>query len=118
MRSRPPPPPGLKRFGLLPFENLPVLPDRPTILGVVFRGSVLEQLLDQLACAHVVRFSDHEPKQQAYADLAAFFDHAIAGFPPHAQPVRNEKLFNQTYLAEQLTRQQCALFDRATAAPC
>lgn len=110
--------PGSSDLAYSPSKLYPYFLTGRPILGLVFRDSVMESLIDELGCAHVVRFSDHEPKQQAYADLAAFFDHAIAGFPPHAQPVRNEKLFNQTYLAEQLTRQQCALFDRALAAPC
>ncbi len=109
--------PGSSDLAYSPSKIYPYyLTSRP-ILGLVFRDSVMESLLDELGCAYMVRFADHEPKQQAYADLAAFFDLAIAGFPPDSRPVRNEQLFHRTYLAEQLTRVQCALFDRATASP-
>jgi len=37
------------------------------------------------------------------------------GFPPGSLPERNEALFRREYVAETLTRRQCALFDRATA---
>lgn len=108
--------PGSSDLAYSPSKIYPYyLTGRP-ILGLVFRDSVMESLLDELGCAYMVRFADHKPKQQAYADLAVFFDRAIAGFPPGSQPVRNEKVFNQTYLAGQLTVQQCALFERATAA--
>lgn len=90
------------------------LTGRP-ILGLVFRDSVMERLIEELNCAHVVRFDDQEPKEQAYADLGIFFDLAIAGFPAGSLPVRNEKLFNETCLAEDLTRRQCELFDRLPA---
>jgi hypothetical protein len=109
--------PGSSDLAYSPSKVYPYyLTGRP-ILGLVFRDSVMESLLDELGCAYMVRFADHEPKQQAYVDLAAFFDLAIAGFPPDSRPVRNETLFNRTYLAEQLTVQQCALFERATIAP-
>lgn len=108
--------PGSSDLAYSPSKIYPYyLTGRP-ILGLVFRDSVMESLLDELSCAYLVRFADNEPKEQAYADLASFFDHAIAGFPPDSQPVRNDALFNQTYLAEQLTRQQCALFNRVAAA--
>jgi hypothetical protein len=107
--------PGSSDLAYSPSKLYPYyLTGRP-ILGLVFRDSVMENLIDELRCAYTVRFADLEPKQPAYADLARFFDLAIAGFPPETRPARNELLFNATYLAEQLTRQQCALFDRAVA---
>lgn len=109
--------PGSSDLAYSPSKLYPYyLTGRP-ILGLVFRHSVMESLIDELGCAYMVRFADQEPKQQAYADLATFFDQAIAGFPAQTRPVRNEALFNRTCLAEQLTRQQCALFERATVAP-
>jgi hypothetical protein len=107
--------PGSSDLAYSPSKLYPYyLTGRP-ILGLVFRDSVMENLIDELRCAYVVRFADQEPKHQAYADLAAFFDFALTGFPLESRPARNEALFNRTYLAEQLTRQQCALFDRAAA---
>ncbi len=105
--------PGSSDLAYSPSKIYPYFLTGQPILGVVFRNSVMERLLDDLGCATMVRFSPPEPKEPAYADLAAFFDRAIAGFPPGSLPVRNEKLFNQTYLAEELTQRQCALFDRA-----
>jgi hypothetical protein len=104
--------PGSSDLAYSPSKLYPYyLTGRP-ILGLVFRDSVMEKLLLELNCAFLVRFADREPKEQAYADLATFFDLATAGFPAGSLPVRNEELFNRAYLAEHLTRQQCALFNR------
>ena len=105
--------PGSSDLAYSPSKLYPYFLTGRPILGVVFRNSVMESLLDELQCAVLVRFDNAEPKDQAYAEIAAYFDRVIAGFPPGSLPVRNEILFNQTYLAEKLTRRQCALFDRA-----
>jgi hypothetical protein len=86
--------------------------ERP-ILGVVFRGSVMEGLLDELGCAFMVRFAEGMPKDDAYARIAQFFDLALERFPAESLPARNEAVFRARYLAEELTRQQCALFAAA-----
>jgi hypothetical protein len=105
--------PGSSDPAYSPSKTYPYyLTGRP-ILGLVFKHSVMEHLLDELSCAHVVRFAEGEPKDQAYAGLAVFFDLAVAGFPPESEPRRNEHLFNQTYLTAELTNRQCGLFDRA-----
>jgi len=88
------------------------LTDRP-ILGLVFRDSVMERLLDELSCAYVVRFREREPKEEAHAGLYRFFDYVLDGFPDGVLPKRNQQHFNTYYLAEELTRRQCALFERA-----
>jgi hypothetical protein len=88
------------------------LTDRP-ILGIVFRDSVMERLLDELACGYVVRFRERDPKEEAYARLHRFFDYTLDGFPAQALPERNREHFNAHYLAEELTRQQSLLFERA-----
>jgi hypothetical protein len=88
------------------------LTGRP-ILGLVFTGSVMEELLNDLSCAYMVRFSEHEDKEAAHEALCRFFDLALDGFPPGSLPPRNEANFDIHYLAETLTRQQCALFERA-----
>ncbi len=83
------------------------------ILGLVFRRSVMEKLLEELACADLARFSENEQKDEAYSELHRFFDRTLAGSPAGAPAPRNEAYFRSRYLAEELTRQQCALFDRA-----
>ena len=107
--------PGSSDLAYSPSKIYPYFLTGRPILGIVFRDSVMERLLDELNCAHLARFSDREPKDQAYATIAAFFDQAIVGFPPGSLPERNEALFRREYVAETLTRRQCALFDRATA---
>jgi hypothetical protein len=90
------------------------LTGRP-ILGVVFQNSIMERLLDELACAYLARFRADAPKDEAYAGLERFFDAIFDGFPAGMLPVRNEAHFRAYYLAEELTRLQCRLFDRALA---
>jgi hypothetical protein len=85
------------------------------ILGLVFYNSVMAQLLEELACTHLVRFPLYGPKEEAYASIHKFFDLAVAGFPAGSLPVRNEALFQRAYLADTLTRMQCELFERALA---
>jgi len=109
--------PGSSDLAYSPSKIYPYFLTGRPILGLVFRNSVMERLLDELGCAFMVRFADTEPKEQAYADLATFFDLVIAGFTPGSLPARNEEMFKRCYLAEELTRQQCALFDRALAPP-
>jgi hypothetical protein len=75
----------------------------------------MERLLDELACAYMVRYHDHEAKDAAHAQLYTFFDLAIAGFPLGSLPERNTAQFNSHYLAEELTRRQCVLFAQALA---
>lgn len=105
--------PGSSDLAYSPSKLFPYFLTHRPILGIVFRNSVMERQLDELNCAIMIRFTIEENKESAYAALAAFFDALIAGFPPGSLPVRIEELFNQTYLAESLTRRQCELFDRA-----
>jgi len=86
------------------------------ILGLVFRDSVMERLLDELSCAYLVRFAEREyKKHEAYQRLHHFFDLALAGFPAGSLPERDDARFAAHCLASELTRQQCALFDLAVA---
>jgi hypothetical protein len=55
------------------------------------------------------------PKDDAYADLARAFDLALEDRLLTALPPRNEAYFEANYLAEESTRRQCALFERAIA---
>ena len=107
--------PGSSDLAYSPSKIYPYyLTGRP-ILGVVFRGSVLEELLDQLACAHVVRFDLAGSKAAAHDALCQFFDLTFAGFPPGTFPPRNDTYFATHFLAETLTARQCELFDQAVA---
>lgn len=109
--------PGSSDLAYSPSKIYPYFLTGRPILGLVFRDSVMESLLDKLDCAFMVRFADQEPKDQAYADLATFFDLVIAGFPPGSLRARNEEFFEQNYLAKELTRRQCALFNRIVSSP-
>jgi hypothetical protein len=109
--------PGSSDLAYSPSKIYPYyLTGRP-ILGLVFRDSVMESLLDELACAYMVRFRQNEPKDEAYAGLHRFFDLALSGLVAESLPLRNEAYFRREYLAEELTRQQCELFDRALRPP-
>lgn len=107
--------PGSSDLAYSPSKIYPYFLSGRPILGIVFRQSVMENLMDELNCATLVRFTPGEPKDTAYAALATFFDQALAGFPLGSLPVRAEAQFAQLYHAPQLTRRQCALFDRAIA---
>lgn len=105
--------PGSSDLAYSPSKIYPYyLTGRP-ILGLVFRDSVMESLLDELSCAYMVRFRQNEPKDEAYVELHRFFDLALDGKLANSLPVRNEAYFREHYLADELTRQQCGLFERA-----
>ena len=105
--------PGSSDLAYSPSKIYPYyLTGRP-MLGLVFRDSVMEQLLDELSCAYMVRFRQAEAKDEAYARLHEYFELALAGFPAGSLPVRRDAYFRENYLADELTRQQCVLFDRA-----
>jgi len=78
---------------------------------------VMERVLDELACACIVRFREREPKDEAHAALEEFFGLLLAGRAADTQPLRNEAAFRTGYLAAELTRRQCELFARALAPP-
>jgi hypothetical protein len=83
------------------------------IVSVVFRGSYLEKILRELGCSYIITFELGESHDDAYARLGEFFLAALNGFPPEAWPPRNDEFFNRNFLAENLTAQQCALFEAA-----
>ena len=90
------------------------LTEKP-ILGIVFRDSVMEDILERLSCAFMVRFAGAEPKDKAHAEAARAFDliledRLMAGTPP-----RNDAYFRANFLVEESTKAQCALFDSAIA---
>jgi hypothetical protein len=88
------------------------LTGRP-ILALVFRGSVIESQLDELACASVVRWDGQEPDEEARAQLLSFLEKTSAGTAPRTDRLRDETSFNSRFLAEGLTKRQCALFNQA-----
>ena len=91
------------------------LAGRP-ILALVFKASVVERLLDELAGATVVRLSTAQPSHGTEETLHRFFDRLLAGETSEADSGRNDAYFRAHYLAENLTGRQCALFESALAA--
>lgn len=105
--------PGSSDLAYSPSKVYPYyLSHRPT-LGLVFKNSVMERLLDDLSLAYMVRFSANEAKDDAHEALCRFFDLAFEGFPPGSLPERNQAYFDSTFLAATLTQRQCTLFDAA-----
>jgi hypothetical protein len=105
--------PGSSDLAYSPSKIYPYfLANRP-ILAVVFRDSVMEKILTELQCACLVGIRENEPHDPAHAELARFFDVALARFPGSALPGRNEAFFAAHFLAESLTKAQCELFDGA-----
>jgi hypothetical protein len=92
------------------------LANRP-MLAVVFAESQLERLVQDLACATVATLESTElaSNETAVARIEAFFENALAGFPPGSLPTRNDALFQREFLARSLTARQCRLFDLACA---
>lgn len=107
--------PGSSDLDYSPSKAFPYYLTGKPILALVFRGSVLEDLLQRLSCAYLVRFSETKEPTAAQDGIHRFLDAALAGFPAGTLPQRNAAEFNRKYLAEELTRQQCAVFDRAVA---
>ena len=105
--------PGSSDLAYSPSKIYPYYLSGRPMLGLVFKQSVMERLLDELACAYVVRFSADGANDEAYERLGRFFDLAFDGFPAGTLPSRNDSYFNRHYLAESLTGRQCALFDHA-----
>lgn len=106
--------PGSSDLAYSPSKAYPYyLTGRP-ILGLVFEGSVMEALLDELSCAFLIRFREHGPKADAHSEIGHFFDLAFDGFRLGALPKRNDAVFDQRYLAKSLTAMQCQLLERAT----
>ncbi len=105
--------PGSSDLAYSPSKVYPYFLTGRPILGLVFETSVMERLLDDLGCAFMVRYREDGSKEAAHARLCEFFDRALENFPGAALPGRNTAFFDRHFLAEELTRRQCALFDRA-----
>lgn len=98
-----------------PSKLYPYFLARRPMLGLVPRNSVLEKLLQELNCAHLISFELDGDNSAAVLSLQRFFELALAGFPTGFWPARNEELFRREYLAPALTARQCALFHAAAA---
>jgi hypothetical protein len=105
--------PGSSDLAYSPSKIYPYFLSGRPILAIVFQQSVLAQLLETLACAHVASFTELGPKHDAHEHIWRFFDMALAGFPVRALPPRNRAYFDAHFLADSLTREQCQLFDQA-----
>lgn len=92
------------------------LANRP-MLGVVFRNSQLETILQQLNCAVLASFEDPTSTLKAEETICDFFYAAIRQFPAHFLPVRNDEVFRREYSVETLTARQTALFDTVIPRP-
>jgi Glycosyl transferase 4-like domain len=96
-----------------PSKLYPYFLSGKPILSVVFHDSYLETILAELNCSVVAAFDSGLPADAVMEPIHRFFDLALAGFPSAELPVRREELFNQSFLAEILTRRQCSLFEQA-----
>ncbi len=105
--------PGSSDLAYSPSKVYPYYLSRRPTLGLVFRHSVMERLLDELACAFMVRFTAEEQKNDAHEAICHFFDLAFDGFPPGSLPTRNDAYFDAHFLADTLTGKQCRLFEQA-----
>lgn len=84
---------------------------RKPILALLYPDTVLERLLDELACAHLVRIQPNAGDAGSFPALWAFFDALVDGTAGDLMPVRRDDIFRSRYLAEELAGQQCALFE-------
>jgi hypothetical protein len=105
--------PGSSDLAYSPSKVYPYYLSGKPILGLVFKDSVMERLLEELRCAYMVRFREREPKEDAYKALDEFFARVAEGAVASVLPQRNDDYFNAHFLAESLTQRQCALFERA-----
>ncbi|HEY3756458.1 MAG TPA: glycosyltransferase [Opitutaceae bacterium] len=90
------------------------LTGRP-MLAIVYRGSEMERRLEELRCARLIRLGSPTDPGVAAAALSESLRAALQGKPIGGETGRNDAFFRSNYLAEELTRRQCALFDAALA---
>jgi glycosyltransferase involved in cell wall biosynthesis len=98
-----------------PSKLYPYFLSGKPILSVVPHESLLETTLTELNCSIMAPFGTGLPADAADGPIHRFLALALAGFPAAAMPTRNEAAFNQSFLAEPLTRRQCELFAHAAA---
>ncbi len=85
----------------------------PPILALVFKSSVMERLLKELSCSYVVSIGGTDGDEDAHKTIHEFFELALSNRLTGSLPTRNDAYFNSHYLANELTRAQCGLFDEA-----
>ena len=107
--------PGSSDPAYSPSKTYPYFLTGRPILGLVFAGSVLETLLRELGGAHVVRFTEHGPKDDAHAAIGRFLEAALDGRATELVEPRNEERFGREFLAPSLTASQAELFSAALA---
>lgn len=105
--------PGSNDPAYSPSKTYPYFLTGRPILGLVFAGSVLEALLTELGGAHVVRFTEHDAKDEAHAAIGRFLDAAIDGRVAGLVAPRQEEHFRREFLAPSLTARQAELFRAA-----
>jgi hypothetical protein len=108
---------GSRELAYSPSKLYPYYLAQRPMLALVFADSVLARLLDELACASVVPIDASAGPADAVRSIHGFFDQLCAGSAPDPLPRRDERAFDARFLADELTRQQCRLFDRAVALP-
>jgi hypothetical protein len=106
---------GSRELAYSPSKVYPYYLAQRPMLALVFPHSVLARLLAELACAWVVPLDAAGGDAAAERSIHGFFDQLCAGRAPGPGPRRDERAFNARFLADELTRRQCQLFDRALA---
>jgi hypothetical protein len=106
---------GSRELAYSPSKIYPYYLAQRPILALVFPDSVMARLLEELACAWVVPLDAAAGAAAADRAIHRFFDQLCTGFAPGSLPRRDERAFQARFLADELTRQQGRLFDRAVA---
>lgn len=104
--------PGSSDLAYSPSKIYPYFLSGRPVLGIVFRQSVMEQLLDKLDFAFMVRITGANAGPATEVALFDFFEQALAGFPGRP-PGRNQAFFDQHFAAATLATNQAHLFARA-----
>ena len=71
--------PGSSDPAYSPSKTYPYFLTGRPILGLVFAGSVLESLLEELGGTHLVRFTENGSKESAHAAIGRFLQTALEG---------------------------------------
>jgi hypothetical protein len=108
---------GSRQLAYSPSKIYPYYLARRPMLALVFQNSVMARLLKELAAAWVVTLDAPGGNTEADRGIHAFFDGLCAGLAQDLMPPRRDHEFEACYLAEELTRQQCRLFERALTLP-
>jgi hypothetical protein len=105
--------PGSSDPAYSPSKTYPYFLTGRPILGLVFAGSVLESLLEELGGTHLVRFTENDSNQSAHAAIGRFLQAALEGRAAELIAPRRDEHFTREYLAASLTARQAELFEQA-----